>query len=435
MSVLARVPRTPGALVGAAVAVVGAVCLGAGSGVRPPSPPLLAAALAAVFGAALLACDRGASVVTGSDVVYAGIVTRLTPSRRTAWLIRVLVLLSAPIAGAGVAVYALAALVVTLAGPPLKAPGTDWHRSAATGFLGLSVVLAADAAHVAVGGAVILWAILLIGSGLALFWGAAGVRAEDQTGADSALLRIWLGLVLTGAGVVLVITSTIRFDHAGTTVAATATSLAVLGLVGGPYYLRTRRLLGDERIHRARVQERADMADHLHDSVLQTLALIQRRADDPGVVAGLAHRQERDLRDWLLGRRPALDSLSLENALRAVVADVEDAHRAQFDLVIVGDAPVDERLGALLGATREALVNAARHAPGADTTVFARVEGDRIAVYVRDRGPGFELDEIPDERRGVEESIIGRMHRNGGNAVIRTAPGEGCEVVMTMPRK
>ena len=180
-------------------------------------------------------------------------------------------------------------------------------------MLALSGVLAASAAHLTVGGSTVLWAILLIGSGLALFWGAAGILRDqdDYEAHDHTLLRTGLGLTLAIGGVVLVLTNTIHFHHVGATVAATATTLAVLALVVGPWWLRTRRLLEAERIERVRAQERAELADQLHDSVMQTLALIQRRAGDPAAVTTLAHRQERDLRDWLLGRSSTVDSDSL----------------------------------------------------------------------------------------------------------------------------
>jgi signal transduction histidine kinase len=189
-------------------------------------------------------------------------------------------------------------------------------------------------------------------------------------------------------------------------------------------------MLAAERGVRARAQERAEMADHLHDSVLQTLALIQLRAGDPAEVGGLARRQERELRDWLLGRPPDADVLTLAAGLRAVAAEIEDAHRAEVNVVTVGDTPLDERTRAVLAAAREALTNAARHAPGAAIFVFSRVDADGIDVFVHDRGPGFDIDGIPAQRRGVRESIIGRLDRVGGRAEIRSAPGGGCEVAL-----
>ncbi|HEY5319176.1 MAG TPA: ATP-binding protein, partial [Solirubrobacteraceae bacterium] len=186
---------------------------------------------------------------------------------------------------------------------------------------------------------------------------------------------------------------------------------------------------------RMRAQERAEMADHLHDSVLQTLALIQRNAGDPAEVSGLARRQERDLRDWLLDRPGDPPERSLAGALRAAVAAVEDSYRVAIEIVTVGDASVDEATEAMLAAANEAMVNAAKHARGAAISVFARVDGQRISVYVHDRGPGFIIDEVPAERRGVRESIIGRMRRHGGYAEVHSEPGAGCEVLLFLERR
>jgi signal transduction histidine kinase len=419
-------------LAGVAVALIGLACSAVSLGARPPSGAWTLPAVALLVGATLLA----AGGFDPSGGLYGGVITRLAPDRRIAWACRAAVLVTAPLAGAGPAFYAGAALFDALRGDSTSAP-VDWRTTAGTGMLALSGVLAAGAAHLTVGGSTVLWAILLIASGLALFWGAAGIlRARhDHEAHDHTLLRTSLGLALTIGGVVLVVTDTLHFHHVGATVAATATTLAVLALVIGPWWLRTRRLLEAERIERVRAQERAELADQLHDSVLQTLALIQRRAGDPAAVTTLARRQERDLRDWLLGRSSIVDTDSLASSLRAIAAAVEDQHGAEIEVVSVGDAPVDARVQALLAATREALLNAARHAPGAPVSVFVRCEAGRIAVYVHDRGPGFDPDAIPAGRHGVRDSIVARMHRNGGDVEIRSAPGAGCEVVLSMERR
>jgi signal transduction histidine kinase len=430
LSVLVLARARSATLLGAALAAAGLIFLAAGFGAQLPADRLMLAVLAAVVGAALIAAGSQSS----RWALYAGIVARVGRGPRSEWGLRAAVVLSAPLGGAGVIAYMLAALYGTLRSSPAAAAPLDWRRTAGTGMLGLAVVLAASAAGLTVGGDTALWAILLSCSGLALFWGAAGTRrvpiGDDLV--DHTLLRTGLGLVLAIGGAVLVLTLTLRFHHVGATIAATATSLAVLALVVGPWWLRTRRLLAAERTERARAQERAELADHLHDSVLQTLAPIQRRAQDPGAVAALARGQERDLRDWLLGRRASLDAVNLTDALRAVCAEVEDAYGARFELVTVGDAPVDARLQALLAATREALVNAALHAPGAPVSAFMRVHDDAVTVYVHDRGPGFDPGSVPSERRGIRESIVGRMRRHGGDAEVRSAPGAGCEVILTI---
>jgi signal transduction histidine kinase len=170
----------------------------------------------------------------------------------------------------------------------------------------------------------------------------------------------------------------------------------------------------------------------VHDSVLQTLTLIQRNASDPIEVLRLARGSERELRGWLYtprGDGPA----TLQAALLAAAADVEDEHGVQVDVVTVGDVPADERVGAVVQAAREAMVNAAKSSGAPTVSVFAEVTDGRVQVFVRDRGRGFDLAAVPADRYGVRESIVARMARNGGTAEIRTAPGSGTEVRLDLP--
>lgn len=169
------------------------------------------------------------------------------------------------------------------------------------------------------------------------------------------------------------------------------------------------------------------MAAHLHDSVLQTLALIQKQAGDPRAVVTLARRQERDLRGWLYGDQTG-DATSFAAALRRVGVEVEDAHGVPVEVVTVGDIELDDARRAVVQAAREAAVNAAKHSEADAVDIFAEVEGHHVEVFVRDRGNGFDLGSIPEDRLGVRRSIIARMERHGGTAVIRSAPGEGTEV-------
>jgi signal transduction histidine kinase len=240
-------------------------------------------------------------------------------------------------------------------------------------------------------------------------------------------------------GVALVIAAAIAFLWLNDALApARDVLLAVVvvviaaGLILAPWWLRLVRGLAAERAERIRSQERAEMAAHLHDSVLQTLALVQRRADDPGEVAALARRQERELRAWLNNApRP---SGTVAAALEAAAAEVEVSHGVAVDVVAVGDAPLDDAGEAVVAAAREALVNAAKFA-GGPVSVYAEADDERIEVFVRDRGPGFDLEEVPDDRRGVRESILGRMERHGGRARIHTAAGGGTEVELVMERE
>jgi signal transduction histidine kinase len=174
------------------------------------------------------------------------------------------------------------------------------------------------------------------------------------------------------------------------------------------------------------------VAAHLHDSVLQTLALVQR-SSDPQQVAALARRQERELRAWLDGGRPDPGE-SLASSLEAAAAEVEETHGVPIDVVAVGDARVDERGAALVAATREALVNAAKFAGGALVQLYAEVGEERTEVFVRDRGPGFDPAAVPEDRRGLRESIVGRMDRHGGRAVVHSSPGAGTEVELVIER-
>jgi signal transduction histidine kinase len=212
---------------------------------------------------------------------------------------------------------------------------------------------------------------------------------------------------------------------------------AALVLLLGPWWLRIARDLVLERQARAVAEDRADIAAHMHDSVLQTLALIQRRAEDPQAVVQLARAQERELRSWLFeGRAPGdTDATSFADGVRQIQRDVEARHGVPVEVVTVGDCPLDEHVGALLAATREATVNAAKWSGAAVISVFAEVEPDKVNVAVRDRGKGFDPAAVPGDRKGVAESIRGRMSRHGGEATVQSAPGEGTKVTLTMPRR
>jgi signal transduction histidine kinase len=211
---------------------------------------------------------------------------------------------------------------------------------------------------------------------------------------------------------------------------------AAFVLLLGPWWLRIARDLVFERQARARAEERADIAAHMHDSVLQTLALIQRRAEEPQTVVQLARAQERELRSWLFeGRAPGdVDVSTFAEGVREIQRDVEARHGVPVEVVTVADCPLDEHLSALLAATREATVNAAKWSGAAVISVYAEVEPDKVNVAVRDRGKGFDPADVPGDRKGVAESIHGRMSRHGGEAAVQSAPGEGTKVTLTMPR-
>jgi signal transduction histidine kinase len=224
-----------------------------------------------------------------------------------------------------------------------------------------------------------------------------------------ALLRPLAGLILVTAGIVVLL---------------------------GPWWLRIARDLVLERQARARAEERADISARVHDSVLQTLALIQRRADDPQQVVQLARAQERELRSWLFEGRTLGDgdAATVGEGVRQIQRDVEARHGVPVEVVTVGDCTLDEDLNALLAAAREATVNAAKWSGASVISVYAEVEQKQVEVAVRDRGKGFDPDAVPGDRKGLAESVHGRMSRHGGSAVVQSAVGEGTKVTLTMPR-
>ena len=277
--------------------------------------------------------------------------------------------------------------------------------------------------------------VLLVGAGIALRQLDISERARWLTPAGGSqrvgLLRLASGVVLAVVGILLLVA---RGTRASDFVPIVVASLAVLlgvGLVLAPWGLRLWRDLERERALRVREAERAEIAAHLHDSVLQTLALIQRKPGDAAEVARLARAQERELRDWLYAGTPA-GAETLQVAVREVVAEVEDAHGVPVDLVVVGDRPVDEAARALVQALREALLNAVRHGRP-PVSAYVESSSDGVSAFVRDRGDGFRPEDVPADRLGVRESIIGRMHRHGGWAEVRRVEAGGTEVRLELP--
>lgn len=298
------------------------------------------------------------------------------------------------------------------------------------------------------GGGYVFWPIVLGAGGIAVLWRQADeaqrerwmdttgridlVRAVVGRGGVASYARLAAGLFLLVAALTLFAVQT-----GGVGVARDVVLAGVLGVVGlaltvGPWLFRLAGDLSEERAERVRSQERADVAAHLHDSVLQTLALIQKHAEDGRMVARLARAQERDLRSWLYAEAPAPE-VSVTGALRAAAAEVEDAHGVPVEVVTVGDTPMTERVRPLVLAAREAMVNAAKHAGAGKVDVYAETTTSAAEVFVRDRGCGFDPDSVPEHRLGVRNSIIDRMQRHGGAAQVRSTPGDGTEVRLEMP--
>lgn len=289
---------------------------------------------------------------------------------------------------------------------------------------------------------------VLVAAGVALVWRQAdnARRARwmevGRRKRTLSLARAASGVLLVGVGVTGIFVTQGATEHIGPILQAALAVVVGIALLAGPYLIRITQDLSEERLMRIRAQERAEVAAHVHDSVLHTLTLIQRNADSPAEVRRLARAQERDLRAWLYKPAAAENPQEPETVAEAVkrnAAEVEDKHGVPLEVVVVGDTLLDEQLSAQMQAAREAMVNAAKYGGvGGAVQVYAEVEGDvdgeEVFVSVRDRGPGFDLDSIPPDRMGVRESIIGRMERNGGTARLRAVPDGGTEVELTMKR-
>lgn len=265
-----------------------------------------------------------------------------------------------------------------------------------------------------------------------------GMPNKRRLALTAARVLVGLGLVLAGAVTFL---SPQHLTHADVTVGLAGVGvIAGVSLVLAPWWLRLGRDLSEERRQRLRAEERAEMAAHLHDSVLQTLALIQRSASEPVQVQKLARAQERQLRSWLFEQKtdgavmPAAPA-TVSQALVAIQQEVESDHGSKVEVVTVGDAPLDDRLRAVVAAAREAVVNSAKWSGAEVISLFAEVEADLVSIFVRDRGSGFDADAVAPDRKGLSQSIKGRTRRHGGTATVRTAPGEGTEVSLKMPRR
>ena len=254
----------------------------------------------------------------------------------------------------------------------------------------------------------------------------------DKTKADQAggWARLAAGLALVVAGVLVMVSGSGSWEQTWLALLASVAVLGGVALVLLPWGLKFWRDLETERAGRVRETERAEIAAHLHDSVLQTLALIQRRAGNEHDVVRLARAQERELRGWLF-KDPAKESGQLSDRIKAAAAEVEDGLGNAVDVVSVGDTVMTDRHEALVQASREAMLNASRHG-GGPVSVYLEVSDGGVEVFVKDRGAGFELHAVPEDRLGVRESIIGRMKRHGGTADINSSP-DGTEVRLRLP--
>ncbi len=367
-------------------------------------------------------------------------------------VVRLIFVLLAPWQFLGVLVYGVLWLVLPLeqhvVAPGLESASRTGMRTDETQIRGADVGAIAALVVLAAG---LVWLMQSMGMGWqpAVFWpiafGSVGLalvwRQADTTGVvRQAGRRRWFGWLRVGLGVVLVALAVTMAVATQTGIGDLPKALAIgaVALLGvaavvAPWAFRTRSQLTAARERQLLADARADMAAHLHDSVLQTLALIQRQADDPKAVAALARKQERELRGWLYGE--IRDSSTFHSALAAAASDVEDERGVPVDLVVVGeDIPIDGALDAMVRAAREAMTNAAKHSGAERVDVYAEVTADTVETYVRDRGQGFDPATIDESRMGVKGSIVDRMNRYGGTAEIRSFPGEGTEIRLEMSR-
>jgi signal transduction histidine kinase len=323
----------------------------------------------------------------------------------------------------------------------------DVGPAIALAALGIGAILLLEAV---LGRGAVFWPLVIGVVGIALLWRQADEaqreRWLDTTGRVNPMRVVfghggWASYARVAAGVGLIVLALALYSVHGhsigmardVTVAALLT-VAGLAIVIGPWIYRLASDLSDERAERVRTQERADVAAHLHDSVLQTLALIQKNAADGATVARLARAQERDLRSWLYAGE-STDERTVASALRGAAARVEDEYGVSVDVINVGDCDLDEPLRPIVHATGEAVTNAAKHAGTGKVDVYAEVTDAAVDVFIRDRGRGFDPTTVPGDRYGVRNSIVDRMHRHGGSAEVRSAPGEGTEVRLHLARQ
>ncbi len=338
--------------------------------------------------------------------------------------------------GVGLILYVIVALIVPEAEEPPES-----HHATIQQMIGIAAMFLASMILLQVIGlwfSDVAWPIVLVLFGLAIAIDTSGFNYEQSLeGVVGSRRRPWwlilAGLAMMIAGLVFVLTSLDALQSVGALVIAISLTLVGFLIVGGPWLWSLAEDLGTERRARIRSEERAEVAAHLHDSVLQTLALIQR-TEDPKKMVTLARAQERDLRAWLYNP-DAADEETLKGALGQVAANVEEIHDIPVSVVVVGDSELrPDRRKALVGAATEAMMNAAKHSGSDRISVYAEAMEDRVEVFITDQGDGFDTDTIDGDRKGISESITGRMSRHGGAVEIISAPDEGTEVHLTMKR-
>ena len=412
----------------------------------PPLPPSAAETPGVVTPARRLRLQRlqDGRVIAG---VAAGLGWRLGVDPV---LVRIAFALLAFAGGAGLVLYGVLWATIPAASdtPPPRRPATG-QQGVALALIVLGVLLLLRAFGIWFGDQVV-GPIVLLAAGSAVLWARAdtddraawshltghapGDALRRAAAAPTSPIRIVVGTALVALAIAGALATTGSLGDAQDLIIVLLTALAGLGLLFGPWLWRLIDQLGEERRERVRQEERAELAAHLHDSVLQTLALIQRSNDDPKRMVALARRQERELRTWLYGSSATGTAMTLTEAVEGITEEVEAVHDITIETVVVGDSSLDDHLWALLAAIREACVNAAKHSGTDRADVFVEVEDDQVVAFVRDRGLGFDVEHVPTDRAGIRGSIIERVERHGGRGEVHTTPGEGTEVEITVPR-
>lgn len=327
--------------------------------------------------------------------------------------------------GAGVFLYALTWLLLGPSTPQCvpRPKQNDMRRIAGVACVTLGALILLRA----VGwwfGDVVVWPAALAGLGAVMVWGRAGVLP----------MRMFAGVLLVLAGMVAVLAKNIDLEMARVAALPVLVTVGGLILILGPWLARLGAQASQERRDRIRSEERAEVAAHLHDSVLQTLALIQR-TDSSRRMSTLARLQERDLRAWLYGRSGKTgDTRTLDAMVDEIAARVEVMYDVEVEAVVVGEVAVDEPVVALLGAAGEAMTNAARHSGAQKISVYVEAEPGAVTAYVRDQGKGFDPRNVPEGCRGISDSIRKRMERHRGSAMVNSSPGQGTEVQLRLER-
>jgi signal transduction histidine kinase len=390
-----------------------------------------------------------------SDRVIAGVASGIAEHLGVPVLwVRVIFVVLAGLGGSGMIGYALlwGFLPATETGSRRVNTARDKQQAVGLVVLGVGLALAGAALGTAWGG----WVtgplgFALVGAGVVWREADASQRTRWRSGAGvvfggrMALLRVLAGIALVTSGIAVFLLNQGNLGQWRFALLAAAATLVGVAVLTVPWWLRLMRALGEERRARIRTEERAEIAAHLHDSVLQTLALIQQQSDSAREVRRLARGQERELRSWLYGPQGYGRTVARAGGgavapafaatLHAAAGEVEDTYAVSMQVVVVGDCALDEPLPALVQASREAMVNAAKHAGVTEISVNAEVEPGQVHVFVRDRGAGFDPAAIADDRHGLADSIRGRMERHGGTVTLRTAPGEGTEVQLVVVRR